>query len=358
MALAPLRLRNRRAVRYTADDLYVTIDEMAKGDQALARGLYKSLTELLYLLADAADDDDRKWREVALWTERHDLNTMIDEVKKLGAESQRERPSEGLSKAVHDIRGGALNALLGRLQLTKHLPHQETELNTLFVLTRDHLKIMRSTLVGLDDPRRRSDRTPKSHDIRLILDKWHGSVVGPKWREKPVRMFIDCRYEGALTECCLESAAVDRIFYNLANNACRHAAGDRLDMAVFPVPDLSGCLRFVLSNAVSEGDAAFLRGLAPEGADGKNKGCGQSLPALFEPAVSSTGSGFGLTVVADFVAGAFGLSDRVEALRERYVGALLDGDTFRAWFHWPIATDALPPKLDDYRRPQESLSEE
>ena len=37
-------------------------------------------------------------------------------------------------------------------------------------------------------------------------------------------MFVDCRYEGALTECCLESAAIDRIFYNLVNNACRHAA--------------------------------------------------------------------------------------------------------------------------------------
>ena len=74
-------------------------------------------------------------------------------------------------------------------------------------------------------------------------------------------------------------------------------------------------------------------------------------------AVSSTGSGFGLTVVADFVAGAFGLRDRAEALRKRYLGANLDGQTFRVWFHWPIASDNLPAKLDDYHRLQESLSE-
>ena len=62
-------------------------------------------------------------------------------------------------------------------------------------------------------------------------------------------------------------------------------------------------------------------------------------------------------MVADFVAGAFGLRDRVEALRERYVGAVLDGRTFRVWFHWPLAHDDLPQKLDDYHRPQESLSD-
>ena len=81
------------------------------------------------------------------------------------------------------------------------------------------------------------------------------------------------------------------------------------------------------------------------------------MSALFEAEVSSTGSGFGLTVVADFVAGAFGLRDRAEALRERYVGALLDGRTFRVWFHWPMAHEGLPEKLDDYHYPTQSLSE-
>ena len=45
------------------------------------------------------------------------------------------------------------------------------------------------------------------------------------------------------------------------------------------------------------------------------------------------------------------------ALHERYVGAILDGLTFRVWFHWPTAHEGLPPKLDDYHRPGQSLSE-
>ncbi len=234
-------------------------------------------------------------------------------------------------------------------------------LNILFVQARDHLKIMRNAVVGLDEARRDADRKPKAHAMQLMLAKWQESVVGPQWRERPIRMEIDCRYEGALTECCLESAAIDRIFYNLAANACRHATDERLEMVVFPLPESPGsadCLRFVLSNRISETDAAWLRSPAQVGgADSVHLGTGESLFTLFEPEVSSTGSGFGLTVVADFVAGAFGLRDRAEALHERYVGAVLDGSTFRAWFHWPTAHDNLPQKLDDYHHPQQSFSE-
>ncbi len=61
--------------------------------------------------------------------------------------------------------------------------------------------------------------------------------------------------------------------------------------------------------------------------------------------------------MADFVAGAFGLRDRTEALHKRYVGAILDGQTFRVWFHWPTAHEGLPEKLDDYHQPQQSLTE-
>ena len=56
-------------------------------------------------------------------------------------------------------------------------------------------------------------------------------------------------------------------------------------------------------------------------------------------------------------AGAFGLRDSAEAVQRRYTGARLDGNVFRVFLHWPTANDALPPKTDDYHRPQESLSE-
>ena len=360
LSLAPLRLPQRRNIRYDGDHLCIALGGMAVRDQTILRDLYKILSQLLYDIADERVTDAERWAAVVRWTKQHDLDAIFHDVRELGRASRERSASEELAKAMHDVRGGALNALLGRLQIHARLPHDEAQLKTLFVLARDHLKIMRSAITGLDDARRQADTKPKAHDMKLMVKKWHDSIVGPKWQERPVRMAVDCRYEGALTECCLESAAVDRIFYNLANNASRHAVGERIDMAIFPVsPPPAGCLRFVLSNEVNEEDAAFLRSFnRPEhGADSAEEGRGPSLAGLFEPTMSSTGSGFGLTVVADFVAGAFGLRDRAEALRERYVGALLDGRTFRVWFHWPMADSSLPHKLDDFHRPEESLSE-
>ncbi len=355
LALAPTQLPNYRRLRYQGDDLCTVLDDLDARDQTLIRSLYQALTELLFAIADPARDDAQKWQAISDWAERRGLDKVIDEAREIGLVSHDRDPSEGIAKTMHDVRGGALSALLGRLQLLGHLPHTEEQLNAVFILTRDHLKIMRNALVGLDEPRRNADRTPKAHALSLIVEKWHHSIVGPRWRSRSIRMSVDCRYEGALTECCLESAAIDRIFYNLAANACRYAADEQLEMVVFPVGD---CLRFVLSNRVNAADAETLCALTRNGgADSTDRGTGESLFALFEPEVSSTGSGFGLTVVADFVASAFGLPGRARALRERYVGAILQGDTFRAWFHWPMAHDNLPRKLDDYHRPQESLSE-
>ena len=359
LALAPLRLPNRRRVRSFGDELCVPLEGLAERDQFLVRALYQTLTDLLSVIVDPSADDDRKWQHVAQWAEPRRLDTFINEVQELGVASHAQSAGEALAKALHDVRGGALSALLGRLQLLGRLPQTPRELTIVFVLVRDHLKIMRSALTGLDEARRNADRQPKSHDMQLMLAKWHESAVGPKWHEESLRLHVDCRYEGALTDCCLESAAIDRIFYNLVNNACRHAAGARLDLAIFPLPGPPDeCLRFVLSNEVNMQDGGFLSAVVQAGgADSADKGASLSMFALFEPEVSSTGSGFGLTVVADFVADAFGLRDRQEALRERYVGAILDGSTFRLWFHWPIASQGLPPKLDDYHQPQQSLSE-
>ena len=354
LALAPAELPNYRKQRYQGDGLSVELSGLAARDRTLLSRFYQILTELLYAIADGSTSDPQKWVALEEWAKRYNIDRVIDEVRELGTASHAEHPGEELAKMMHDVRGGGLSALLGRLQMLTHLPRSEAQLRSIFVLTRDHLKIMRNAITGLDDARRNADRKPKAHAMQLMLDKWHESVIGPKWRARPIRMEIDCHYEGALTECCMESAAIDRIFYNLANNACRYAADERLEMVVFPAPG-SDCLRFVLSNEVGDEDIATLRSLT--GADSVDRGSGYSLIALFEPEVSSTGSGFGLTVVADFVAGAFGLRNRSEALRERYVGATLDGRKFRVWFHWPLAQDHLPQKLDDYHRPDESLSE-
>ena len=38
------------------------------------------------------------------------------------------------------------------------------------------------------------------------------------------------------------------------------------------------------------------------------------------------------------------------------IAGRLDGDTFRLWFHWPVAHHPSERKLDDYHQPKESLT--
>jgi signal transduction histidine kinase len=131
----------------------------------------------------------------------------------------------------------------------------------------------------------------------------------------------------AISECCVEFGALDRILYNLLNNACRHSAAERIHLALFPVPDENGeNLRFVLLNALKEEDRVRLRSM--------------DLKTLFQVGVSSTGSGYGLHVAAEFVAHAFGLASPEEAVADRYLGANLIADQFAIWFHWPIVAEA------------------
>ncbi len=362
LSLGPVDLHNHRRTRYMGDDLHVALSALTQADGETLRTAYRVLNGLLNGFADPGWTDRERWDHVERWCDdpEHGLKTILQIVQRLGHDTlERNGHVETFAKVLHDLRGGALTALLGYLHLLERLPRTETTLKMIFVLTRDHLKIMRNSLVGLDDVRRQADRTPRSHNVRLILEKWHESVVAPRPPNggAPVAMFVDNHYEGALTECCLESAAIDRIFYNLAANACRHCApGGRLDMSIYPLPPGGRDLRFVLSNPVGSEDVATLHALGyPARDDGPAENT-TYLDALFRPQVSSTGSGYGLAVVADFVAGAYGLEDAAEAVAGRYVGARLDGDVFRVFFHWPAARNDFPQKLDDPHRPGESLS--
>ncbi len=368
LALAPLRLPNRRAMRCLGDSQFARLDALAPVDQEGMRQTYTQLGEILRVLVAKDTDDARKRLEVRRWIEWGYVDALVRRMHEMGEATRRAGAmTDEIMRTIHDVRGGAMGALVGRLEMLDSWPGTLSEkLNMLFCLTRDHLKIMRNALVGLDDAQREKDRTPKSHAASLLIGKWHDAVVGPSAAPQVVRMQMDCLYEGPITECCLESAAVDRIFYNLANNARRHAADGDMEMVIFEIPDSPGeCLRFVLSNAVTASQAQTLRELVAEHAGTGNASLLPSLSSsarrldpIFAPRVSTTGSGLGLAVVAEFTAHAFGLKNAGEAVREGYVGAVLEGErTFRAWFHWPTARRGLTPKLDDYRRPEQSLSD-
>ena len=129
----------------------VSLLEMAQRDQTLVRSLYQALTQLLDAVTDTSSDDARKWSDVVHWAEPHALEALSDQVLEIGRAASAQGYNQARARAMHDVRGGALSTLLGRLQLVDCLPRDEKGLEIVFTLARDHLKIMRNAIMGLDE---------------------------------------------------------------------------------------------------------------------------------------------------------------------------------------------------------------
>ena len=322
-------LVNRRRRRYQGDDLCVRLDQFAETDRRVIESTYHFLQGIFTPLKGYhSDADGASLAQIQSLVDGLDLGERLNDVRRLGVESlQSERASELLGKTVHDLRGGALSSLLGLLQLAQLVPLDQLKAHQLFFLTRDHLKIMRNALLGLDDAKRQADLLPTMHGVDLIVEKWQNAVLGEDGHRAAIQVASD--YLGNIAECCVEFGALDRVLYNLINNACRHTASGEVRLLIHARADGQHepeNLLFCVSNPVEREEERWL----------SERG---DLRALFTPGVSSTGSGLGMSVAADFVTNAYGLGSHVTALDGRYLGAQLHQREFRAWFHWPVAAD-------------------
>jgi signal transduction histidine kinase len=334
--LAPLNLPNLRPERYKTENFGVPLGTFALVDQEIVLRIYRQIIELLAVLSVEASVEAVS-QALHDFVGRPEFDDLRYSLRALGLATFAGAPPDPLTaKAIHDMRGGALAVLLVRLEMAGERPFTKSELRTLFLLARDHSKIMRNAVLDIDPARRQKDLSPQSHHVRLLVEKWHHATIGLAADGRRVELFVDSRFDGAVTECCLESAAIDRVFYNLMANAQRHNASNRLDLTIFEIPATPGeNLRFVLRNAVSEADEARLGALPSGDAQAPH------LDALFTAGVSTTGSGLGLAIVADLVTQAFGIYSEMEALRLGYFGARLIDGKFTIWFHWPVARDGL-----------------
>lgn len=321
-------LVNHRRNRYQGDNLCLPMDAFAEIDQRLIKSAYHFLEGIFVpLKCYHASGDQTALSQIQSMVDGLEMNKVLDTARHLGIASLQSNPSELLGKTMHDIRGGAMSSLIGLLQLAQMTPLNRLKAHQIFFLTRDHLKIMRNALLGLDDAKRQADLLPTMHGVDLIIEKWQHAVIGNS--ERQTHLQVESDYLGNIAECCVEFGALDRVLYNLINNACRHTASGEVKLSIHgqPAGDAQpDNLCFCVSNPVGVEEAHRL----------SERG---DLRTLFEAGVSSTGSGLGLTVAADFVTNAYGLRSHGAALDGSYLGARYDHGAFHAWFHWPIAAD-------------------
>lgn len=319
----------RRPDRYRGTGQEARLADLDPRDRDTVTALYGHLKGLYECWRTAHRDPD--WAAVA----RHALDlaeaNLIGRVREVGAHDDPSdaRPASDpvLRGVLHDLRGGAATAVLAEVELLEPGLRAALErgragpegLDTVVLLCRDQAKIMRNALVDLDPEERARDTVENPHHLEDLVARW--ADVDYRTFDGRIHVRAEADASAVLSSCCLEVGAIDRIVYNLVNNAARHASDGEVALQARVRP---GLVRFAVTNRVAGDQEAWLtRALADDPG------------VLFRSGVTRGGTGVGLGIVADFVVAAFGLPSPSRALAGGYLGATRLDDRLAVWFHWP-----------------------
>ena len=133
---------------------------------------------------------------------------------------------------------------------------------------------------------------------------------------------VDCPRDAIIAESCVECGAIDRVAYNLLNNAARHASDPLVSIWLVR---LEKDLRVAVANAVAPEHRALIEQRVTTD------------PASLFGGFTTTGSGYGLRIVSELVGSAYGIASVKRLVESGHVGATLLEDRFVAWFHWPLS---------------------
>lgn len=298
----------------------LTLSELIEEDRDAVVSLYTELLRTQEKLAPfvAMPVTHETSLLVASWPNWKELTR---QARRINAGMAAYEPS--IARVCHDIRGGSLVALLGTAQMLTESRSLENDLVRCAYYVRDHLKIMRNCVSDIDESRRERDGEERPHHVDLLVEKWSRGDFSFQGLKR--RLDFRCAYSGNLSQRCLEFSALDRVLYNLVNNAAQHTADGGIQLTVFPVggPEARS-VRIVVANAVR-----------PEHASTVQRLVGDSPGQLILGGLSTTGGGMGLRICGEFVAHAFGLRSIKAAVTGGYAGAALRENTFAAWVHWP-----------------------
>lgn len=310
-SLAPSTFRSYRPSRSPGDEGALTLAGFPEAERAMVVHLYAALGEL----AEALREEGGATPGV-----RATFRARIADLLGVGRGRLAGPTEETLAAALHDIRGGTMTALLLGLGEVADAGRHGPADGALLALIRDQRKIIRNLVKDVDPEGREHDEAAIPHSL-ADLGRGLASYDRERYGDGVV-MDVHRDADAIVAASCLEFAALERAVFNLVNNAVRHVDGDVLDVWLTP---LEADARIVVANPVTRAHAETL---APTlAAD----------PAALYGAFSTTGSGLGLTIVANIVGNAYGLTDPEELVADGYIGTRIVDGRFMTWLHWPLA---------------------
>jgi signal transduction histidine kinase len=326
LALVPANnIRHGSASR--GEVVSVAVADLHPDDAATIRALYGLLGSVLEVVARRRGDGLPAASAVKECLTKHGWTELLPRVSALGTKLDERTAPPLVRKALHDIRGGGLPALVMHFDAVVEDEVEAEDIGRIFVLCRDQRKIVRNAIPDLDPAGYAIDLEPRAHTTEL-LTKWSTGTY--RAGDRTAELHLRCDFEGTISECCMEFATLDRVVYNLVNNAARFASDGHVGLSVMPIrPDQETDLRIVVTNRVDPGQKERIA-----------EDLGDEVSRVFQGGYTTGGTGLGLRICADVVCDGYSLSSVQSALERGYLGARVMGDHFVAWFHWPARRTA------------------
>lgn len=316
-----------RTSRYQGGEFNVRLDrDLGDEEVELVTEFYNELKRLLELSRPKPESlvhEASRAAALESFFENTRLIRLASELEQVAVGAERTADRQ-LVQILRELTGGAFHGIYAIVQLTRARETPVEGFSSLYYLTRDHLKIMRTLIPDLDPVARAKDEQTQTHSIELMTEKWDGARFRADNRVIEVR--FDSSFSGNVAERCVEFAEVDRLIYQLMQNAVQHGMGEMLQCQV-DTCDGGANLRWVLTNPISPESRLRLLELIADG------------HSLFDAGTSLNGKGWGLNVVAQSVSNAYGLAGNAFGEEVGYYGVRIGKEHFVIWFHWPVAAE-------------------
>lgn len=326
----PRQVTLLRRSRYHAQDIELSLYDVPLKARRAIRKLYRHLVELTYLLRPWLDNPDfpttmaekrlRTFVVTAKWSQ------MISALQDV-TPNQTLIESARVHRVIHDLRGGALSSLGLYLQMAESGDLQAQDIPHMVLLANDHAKMLRTAISDLDRVRYTRDEIFMPQPIDAIVQHWRNVYYRIDTGQSAL---VTCHSQvfGYIADSVIELAALERVLYNLVNNAVRHTYAGTIDMRIEYHNQAHDLVRFSVQNPLTQDQVLQLTRLT------------NNTPhnLVLQP-ITTTGSGLGLGICADIVAHVFH-SDIYEVLRQQYFAVSWDESQFVVEFVWPIVVNS------------------
>ncbi len=322
---SPRHLSVLRRSRYHAQDIELTLYDVPLRARRAIRKLYRHLVELTYLLRPWLDNPEfpttmaeqrlRTFVLTAKWS--HMIGALKDVTP-----TQTQIDSERVHRVIHDLRGGALSSLSLYLQLAESGDLHAQDIPHMVLLANDHAKMLRTAISDLDRIRYTHDELFMPQPIDAVVQHWR-SVLYRIDSGQSAHVTCKSQVYGYIADSVIELAALERVLYNLVNNAVRHTAHEDVDIDISYIDESREFVRFTVSNSLTTAQADQLSVLTANRPE-----------RLILLPLTTTGSGLGLGICADIVSHVF-QTDVDEILRQQYFTVSWKS-RFNVSFVWPM----------------------